>query len=49
MAANGMVERTSKISSEDEEDEASLWQKTPPPVRSFRGGSPEMTWISWQH
>jgi hypothetical protein len=37
---------TSKILSKDEEDEASLWRKTPPAVRIFRGGSPEMTWLS---
>jgi hypothetical protein len=27
MAASGVAEMTSKISSEDEEDDASLWQK----------------------
>jgi hypothetical protein len=39
---------TSKISSEDEEDEASLWRKTSPAVRIFRGGSSEMMELSWR-
>jgi hypothetical protein len=39
MAASGVAVITSKISSEDEEDDASLWQKTSPAVRISRGGS----------
>jgi hypothetical protein len=42
MAANGVAVITSKISSEDEEDDASLWWKISPVVRIFRGGSSEM-------
>jgi hypothetical protein len=42
MAANGVVVITSKISSEDEEDDASLWQKMSSAVRTFRGGSSKM-------
>jgi hypothetical protein len=48
MVANGVAVITSKISSEDEEDEASLWQKTSPTARIFRGGSSDMTKLSWQ-
>jgi hypothetical protein len=33
MAASGVMEMTSKISSEDEEDEASLWRKMLPAAR----------------
>jgi hypothetical protein len=43
IAANGMAVITSKISSEDEEDDARLWRKTSPAARIFRGGSSEMT------
>jgi hypothetical protein len=35
MAANGVAVMTSKTSSEDEEDEASLWRKMPPEARLF--------------
>jgi hypothetical protein len=48
MAANGMAVITSKISSEDEEDDASLWWKMSPAARIFRGGSSEMTKLSWR-
>jgi hypothetical protein len=34
MAARGMAEITSTISSEDEEDDASLWRKKLPAARS---------------
>jgi hypothetical protein len=34
MAASGVAVRTSRISSEDEEDDASLWRKTLPAARS---------------
>jgi hypothetical protein len=47
MAASGVAEITSKISSEDEEDEASLWRKTPPAARIFRGGSSETMELLW--
>jgi hypothetical protein len=43
MAARGVAVITSKISSEDEEDDASLWRKKLPAARVFRGGSSEMT------
>jgi hypothetical protein len=33
MAASGVAVITSKISSEDKEDDASLWRKTSPAVR----------------
>jgi hypothetical protein len=46
MAASGVVVITSKISSENEEDEASLWRKTSPAVRISRGGSSEMMELS---
>jgi hypothetical protein len=52
MAASGVAVMTSKISSKDEEEEASLWQKTSPVVRfstvarrrrwSSRGGAEEI-------
>jgi hypothetical protein len=48
MAASGVAVITSKISSEDEEDDASLWRKTSPAVRISRGGSTEMTKLSWR-
>jgi hypothetical protein len=43
MAASGVAVITSKTSSKDEEDDASLWQKKLPTARIFRGGSSEMT------
>jgi hypothetical protein len=48
MAASGVAVITYKISSEDEEDDASLWRKTSPAVRVSRGGSSEMTKLSWR-
>jgi hypothetical protein len=33
MAARGVAVMTSRTSSEDEEDDASLWQKMPPEAR----------------
>jgi hypothetical protein len=48
MAASGVAVITSKISSEDEEDDASLWQKMMPAVRIFHGGSSEVTRLSWR-
>jgi hypothetical protein len=52
MVARGVAEMTSKISSEDEEDDASLWRKKLPAVRDFRGGSLEMMsmdFVSQEH
>jgi hypothetical protein len=46
MAARGVAEMTSKILSEEEEDDASLWREKPPAARSSCGGSPEMTELS---
>jgi hypothetical protein len=48
MTASGVAVITSKISSEDEEEEASLWWKTSPAVRIFRGGSSETMELSWR-
>jgi hypothetical protein len=48
MAARGVAEMTSKILSEDEEDDASLWRKNPPAARKSCGGSSEMTKLSWR-
>jgi hypothetical protein len=48
MAARGVAEMTSKISREEEEDDASLWQKKPPVARNSCGGSSEMTELSWR-
>jgi hypothetical protein len=48
MVASGVAVITSKILSEDEENDASLWQKTSPTVRISRGGSSEVTWLSWR-
>jgi hypothetical protein len=46
MAARGVAEMTSKISSKDEEDDASLWREKLPAARGFRGGSSKMTRLS---
>jgi hypothetical protein len=46
MAARGVAEMTSKISSEEEEDDAILWRKKSPAARNSCGGSPEMTELS---
>jgi hypothetical protein len=48
MSASGVAVITCKISSEDEEDEASLWRQTSPAVRIFRGGSSEKMELSWR-
>jgi hypothetical protein len=48
MAASGVAVITSKISSEDEEDKASLWREASPAVRIFRGGSSETMELSWR-
>jgi hypothetical protein len=48
MAASDVAVITSKILSEDEEDEASLWRKMSPAVRIFRGGSSETMELSWR-
>jgi hypothetical protein len=43
MVASGVAVMTSKISSEDEEDDASLWREKATGGEVFRGGSSEMT------
>jgi hypothetical protein len=48
MAARGVAEMTSNILSEEEKDDASLWQKRPPAARNSCGGSSEMTKLSWR-
>jgi hypothetical protein len=48
MAASGVAVITSKILSEDEEDDASLWRKMSSAVRISRGGSSEMMKLSWR-
>jgi hypothetical protein len=48
MVASGVVVITSKILSEDEEDDARLWWKTSLAVRISRGGSSEMVKLSWR-
>jgi hypothetical protein len=47
IAARGVAEMTSKISSENKEDDASLWRKNLPVARNSCGGSSEMTKLSW--
>jgi hypothetical protein len=47
MAASGVAMMTSKISSEDEEDDASLWRKNATGSEVFLGGSPDITELSW--
>jgi hypothetical protein len=46
MAARGVAEMTSKISSEKEEDDASLWRKKPLAMRKSYGGSSEIAELS---
>jgi hypothetical protein len=46
MAATGMVEIMSRISKEEEEDEASLWQKSDQRQRVSGGGSSEIAELS---
>jgi hypothetical protein len=48
MAASGVAVMTSRISSEDEEDDASLWRKNATGGEIFRGGSSEITKLSWR-
>jgi hypothetical protein len=48
MVASGVAVITSKILSEDEEDDASLWWKTSLAVRISRGGSSEIVKLSWR-
>jgi hypothetical protein len=49
MAARGMAEMISKTSKEEEEDEASLWRESHRRRRKSRGGSSEITELSWSH
>jgi hypothetical protein len=48
MAARGVVEMISKISKEEDEDEASLWQKSHRRRRALGGGSLEIADLSWR-
>jgi hypothetical protein len=48
MAARGVAEIISKISSEEEDDDASLWREKPPVVKNSCGGSSEITELSWR-
>jgi hypothetical protein len=48
MEARGVAKMTSKISSEEDEDDANLWQKKPPAVRKSCGGSSEIAELSWR-
>jgi hypothetical protein len=48
MAASGVAVRTSKISSEDEDEDASLWRETAAGGEVLCGGSPEMAKLSWR-
>jgi hypothetical protein len=48
MAARGVVEMTSKISSEEEEDDASLWREKSPAAKNSCGGSSEIAELSWR-
>jgi hypothetical protein len=47
MAARGVVEMMSRISKEEEEDEASLWRKNDRRLRTPGGGSTEIAELSW--
>jgi hypothetical protein len=49
MAARGVAEITSKISSEEEEDNASLWRKKSPAAKKSCSGSSEIVELSWRH
>jgi hypothetical protein len=47
MAARGVAEIISRISKEEEEDEASLWQKNDRRREVLGGGSLEIAELSW--
>jgi hypothetical protein len=47
MAARGVAEMMSRISKEEEEDEASLWQKNDRRRDVPGGGSTEVAELSW--
>jgi hypothetical protein len=47
MAARGVAEIMSRISKEEEEDEASLWRKSYQRREVLGGGSSEITELSW--
>jgi hypothetical protein len=49
MAARGVAEIMSRLSKEEEEDEASLWQKSDRQRRVPGGGSPEIAELSRWH
>jgi hypothetical protein len=48
MAARGVAEMISKISSEEEEDDASLWRERSPAAKNSYGGSSEIAELSWR-
>jgi hypothetical protein len=48
MAARGVAEMISKISKEEEEDEASLWREKSPAAKNSHGGSSEIAELSWR-
>jgi hypothetical protein len=49
MVARGVAEMMSRISKEEEEDEASLWRKNDRRRRSPGDGSSEIVELSWWH
>jgi hypothetical protein len=49
MAARGVAEMVSKISKEEDEDEANLWRKGHRRRRTLGDGSSEITELSWRH
>jgi hypothetical protein len=48
MAARGVVEMMSRISKEEEEDEASFQRKNDRQRRTLSGGSSEIAELSWR-
>jgi hypothetical protein len=48
MAARGVVEMISRISKEEEEDEASLWRKSDRRRETLGGGLSEIAELSWR-
>jgi hypothetical protein len=48
MAARGVAEMISKISSKKEDDDASLWREKPPAAKNSCGGSSEIAELSWR-
>jgi hypothetical protein len=48
MAARGVAEMISKISKEEEEDEASFWREKSPAAKNSCDGSSEIAELSWR-